>query len=116
MNVSIISKPVVTDGILEEFARELPIIISDIISVPGGNLALLKPEQVSLAFSLATPRDVGSEIRIMVFARRNNPRSTTENESAKAILEKINTLIAKSGESYSVDVRLYLMEIGRAES
>jgi hypothetical protein len=115
MNVSVISKPIVSDRILDELARELPTIISDIISVPGGNLAMLRPEQVSLAFSLASTRDVGSEIRIMLFARQNDPRSSTENECAKSILEKINALFVKSGESYSVDVRLYLMEIGRAE-
>lgn len=116
MNVAIISKAVVTDNTLDLLAGELPAIIADAISVPGGNLAKLTPEQVSLAFSRASLRDVGSDIRIMLFARRNDPRSLTENESAKTMLEKITALINGEGETCSVDIRLYLMEIGKAES
>ena len=34
---------------------------------------------------------------------------------SKEILEKVISLIATSGEEYSVDIRLYLMAIGAAE-
>jgi hypothetical protein len=51
----------------------------------------------------------------MVFARNNDPRTLTENDRAKAILEKVVALIATSGEESSVDIRLYLMEVGAAE-
>ena len=115
MNATIINKPNVTNSVLDELARELPAIIAEVMQVPGGNLALLKPGQVSLEFSQASPRDVGSDIRIMVFARSNDPRTLTEHERAKAILEKVVDLLVKTGENYSVDIRLYLMEIGAAE-
>ena len=82
--------------------------------MPGGNLAILKPEQVSLEFRLASERDIGSDIRILVFARSNNPRLSTENELAASILEKVVELTSISGENYSVDIRLYLTEIGAA--
>ena len=78
-------------------------------------MALLKPEQVSLEFSQASLRDIGSDIRIKVFARSNDPRTSTENDRAKAILEKVIAVIAKLGEECSVDIRLYLMEVGAAE-
>ena len=78
-------------------------------------MALLKPEQVSLGFSPASHRDVGSDIRIIAFARSNDPRTTTENDRAKAILDKVIAVIAKTGEKCSVDIRLYLMEVGAAE-
>ncbi len=115
MNVSIVSKSVVKSNVLDELAKGMPTIISGVLEMPGGKLAILKPEQVSLAFSQASSRDVGSDIRIMAFARSNDPRSSTETELAKTILEKVVTLITKSGEEYSVDVRLYLIEIGAAE-
>ena len=115
MNVSIVSKSIVKSNVLDELAKGMPIIISGVLEMPGGKLAILKPEQISLAFSQASSRDVGSDIRIMAFARSNDPRSSTETELAKTILEKVVTLITKSGEEYSVDVRLYLIEIGAAE-
>jgi len=115
MNVSIVSKLDVTSNVLDVMARGLPSIISGVMEIPGGKLAILKPEQVSLEFSQASPRDVGSDIRVMAFARCNDPRSSTENELARKILEKIVALITTSGENYSVDVRLYLIEIGAAE-
>ena len=115
MNVSIINKPNVKSSVLDELARELPVIIADVMQVPGGNMALLKPDQVSLEFSQASLRDIGSDLRIMVFARSNDPRTSTENDRAKAILEKVVALIATSGEECSVDIRLYLMEVGAAE-
>jgi hypothetical protein len=114
MNATIINKSKVKSSVLDELARELPVIIADVMKVPGGNLAIVKPEQVSLEFSQASPRDVGSDIRIVVFARSNDPRTLTENDRAKAILEKVIASIAKYGEEYSVDIRLYLMEIGVA--
>lgn len=115
MNASIINKPNVKNIVLDELVKELPAIIAGVMEVPGGNLARLKPEQVSLAFSQANVRDVGPDIRIMVFARSNNPRTSTENDRAKAILEKVVALIKKTGGECSVDIRLYLMEIGAAE-
>lgn len=115
MNASITYKTNVKSNVLDELAKELPVIIAEVMEVPGGNLARLKPEQVSLVFSQANQRDVGSDIRIMAFARKNDPRSSTENDRAKAILEKVISLNARCGEECSVDVRLYLMEIGAAE-
>lgn len=115
MNASIIYKQKVKNGVLDELARELPAIIAKVMDVPGGNLARIKPEQVSLIFSLASPRDVGLDIRVMAFARSNAPRTSTENERAKSILEKVVTLISTCGEEYSVDIRLYLLDVGAAE-
>jgi hypothetical protein len=114
MNVLIINKADVKDGALDDLARELPFIMSGVLEVRGGNMAILKPEQVSLEFSQASVRDVGADIRIMVFARSNEPRKSSENGLAKAILEKVIALVGKSGDTYSVDIRLYLMEIGVA--
>ena len=114
MNVSIINKANIKDEVLDDLSRELPVIISGVLEVPGGRMAIVKPEQVSLQFLQASARDVGSDIRIMVFARSNDPRKSTENDRAMKILEKVNAVIAKSGEKYSVDIRLYLMEIGAA--
>ena len=115
MNVSIISKSDVKGSVLDEMAKGLPTIISGVLEVPGGKLAILKPEQISLEFSQASSRDVGSDIRIVAFARSNDPRSSTENELARTILEKVVAMIAQFGEEYAVDVRLYLVEIGAAE-
>jgi phosphate starvation-inducible protein PhoH len=115
MNVSIISKANVKNMVLDELAKELPVIISGLLEVPGGKLAILKPEQISLEFSHASTRDVGSDIRISVFARSIRPRTITQNNLVKTILEKVVTLIAKTGEELSVSIRLYLTEIGAAE-
>ena len=115
MNVTIIYKSHVKSIVLDELAKELPAIIAEYMQVPGGNVAIVRPEQVSLEFTQASPRDVGSDIRIMLFARSNNLRKATENVRAKAILEKVIALIVKSDEICSVDIRLYLMEIGAAE-
>jgi hypothetical protein len=115
MNVNIIHQARVKENVLDELARELGVIVADVLNVPGGGLAIVKPKQVSLAFSQASSRDVGSDIRIIVYARRNEPRSSTEKDRAKAILDKVMAVISRSGEDYSVDIRLYLMEIGAAE-
>ena len=115
MNVAVIHKSNVKNEVLDELAGELADIIADVLNVPGGGVAIVKPQQVSLAFSEASPRDVGSDIRISIFARRNEPRTSTGHDRAKAILEKIMAVVARSTEKYSVDVRLYMMEIGTAE-
>src|SRR6185369_1796154 len=98
MNATIVYKTNVKDAVLDKFAMALPDIIADALEVPGGRMAILKPEQVSLEFSQASPRDVGSDIKIMVFARNLIPRSSKEKDLAKEILEKVVTLTAKSGE------------------
>ena len=115
MNATIIHKTSVKDAVLDNLTLALPGIISDALELPGGKLAILKPEQVALEFSQASPRDTGSDIKIMVFARNLILRSSNEKELAKEILEKIVLLTSKPGEGYSIDVRLYLMEIGVAE-
>lgn len=115
MNATIIHKQNVKGSVLDELSRELPTIIADVLEVPGGKLAIVLPEQVSLAFSQASSRDVGSDIKISIFAKRNDQRLSSENGRAKAILEKVVTLIATLGEQCSVDTRLYLLEIGVAE-
>ena len=115
MNAIVINRPNVRSSVLDDLARALPSIIADVTQVPGGKMAIVKPEQVSLQFTEASVRDVGSDIRIMVFARSNDPRTATENEMAKEILDKALALVAMTGEAYSANVRLYLMEIGAAE-
>lgn len=115
MNASIIYKANVKETVLDLLSKELPGIIAEVMEVPGGNLARLKPEQVSLVFSQASSRDVGSDIRIMLFAKCNDPRSSTEDDRAQAILAKVIALNARSEQDCSVNVRLYLMEIGTAE-
>jgi len=115
MNAEIIYKQNVEDIVLDGLVKELPAIIAEAMEVPGGNVARLKPEQVMLRFSKADLRDIGYDIRIMIFAKNNNPRISTENDRAKTILDKVVASAKKSGEEYSVDVRVYLMEIGTAE-
>jgi hypothetical protein len=115
MNASVISKASVKDNVLDELAEELPVIISQVMEIPGGNLALVKPEQVFLEFSEANLRDKGSDIRIAVFARKNAPRTSKENVLANEILAKVQELIVACGEDYSIDIRIYLMDIGAAE-
>jgi len=115
MNAIVINRPNVRSSVLDDLARALPSIIADVTQVPGGKMAIVKPEQVSLQFTEASVRDVGSDIRIMVFARSNDPRTATENEMAKEILDKVLALVTMTGEAYSANIRLYLMEIGAAE-
>jgi len=114
MNVEIIYKENVTDAVLDGLASKLPSIISGLLEVPGGKLAVLKPEQISLQFSLANVRDIGSDLRIVVLARSISPRTSVENKLASALLEKIVALGALAAKN-SVTVRLYLTEIGAAE-
>ncbi|MFZ2948638.1 MAG: hypothetical protein WA003_04055 [Desulfuromonadaceae bacterium] len=115
MNAAIVHKINVKSSVLDALARELPGIISDALELPGGKLAILKPEQVALEFSQASPRDTGSDIKIMIFARNLILRSSNDKELAKEILEKVVSLATGPGEEYSIDVRLYLIEIGAAE-
>jgi hypothetical protein len=115
MNATIIHKSNVKNAVLDNLVMVLPGIISDALELPGGKLAILKPEQVALEFSQASPRDTGSDIKIMVFARGLVLRSSNEKELAKEILENVVLLTTKPGEEYSIDVRLYLMDIGAAE-
>ena len=114
MNVEIIHKAKVTDGVLDILAGKLPSIISGLLEVPGGKLAILKPEQISLQFSLASARDIGSDIRINVLARSIGPRTSAENKLAAKVLDQIVALDAIK-EQCSVTIRLYLTEIGAAE-
>jgi hypothetical protein len=113
MNVLIIYKEKVGEGVLDRLAANLPSIIAKELEIPGGHMAIVKPDQVSLEFCQASPRDIGADIRLMVFARSNAPRTSSENLLARGILDKVMALTLQGGE-YSVDVRLYLMEIGVA--
>jgi len=115
MNASIIYKTNVKSNVLDELARELPAIIAEVMTVPGGNVARLKPQQVALVFSEASNRDVGSDIRIMAFAKSNDFRTSTGHDRANEILEKVVALNSRSGQDCSVDIRLYFMEIAAAE-
>lgn len=115
MNVTIISKSYVKSDVLDTLAKELPEIISGVLEIAGGKLAIIKPEQVALAFSEASSRDVGQDIRIMVFARINVQRVKAKSVHAAEILEEVVSVVARSGEQYSVNVRVYFTEIGMAE-
>lgn len=115
MNVSIIYKPNVKSDVLDDLATELPAAISEVLEIAGGKLAIIKPEQVALAFSEASSRDVGQDIRIMVFARINDQRVRNKTDHTEEVLEKLVGLIARAGEAYSINVRLYFTEIGMAQ-
>ena len=115
MNVKIVYMPNVTSTFLDDLAKEMPVIISEVLEVAGGKLAILKKDQVSLEFLQASIRDTGADIRIMVYARNIDPRTSTQNNQAKTILEKIVSLVSKSGAEYSVNIRIYFMEIRAAE-
>ncbi|ACH37141.1 hypothetical protein Gbem_0110 [Citrifermentans bemidjiense Bem] len=112
MNVSVIYKANVTDEVLDALAGKLPAIISELLEVRGAKIAILKPEQISLQFSLANVRDVGADLRIIVLARSVGPRTSAENKLATAILDKVLPL---AGDKFSIAIRLYLTEIGAAE-
>lgn len=115
MNVAIIHKAEVKDEVLDLLAGELPSVISELLEVRGGKMAILKPEQISLQFSQASPRDTGSDLRIVVLARSIGPRTAAENKLAAAILDKVVALLGPAGQSFSIAIRLYLTEIGAAE-
>lgn len=114
MNVTIIIKPDVKNGTLDDLSRELPAIISKIMHVPGGRMAIVRPQEVYLHFCQASVRDIGSDIKVEVFARSNDSRTSAEDDLAREALDRITSVIRNSGEDYSVDIRIYLMEIGAA--
>lgn len=115
MNVRIVYKSNVAESVLDDLAKEMPTIISEILEVAGGKLAILKKDQVALEFTQASPRDTGADIRIMVLARNINPRTSTEVNQANTILEKVVSVLSNSGARYSVNIRMYFMEIRAAE-
>lgn len=115
MNVSIVHNANVTEQVLDGLAKELPVIISELLEVPGGKMAILKPEQISLQFTQASRHDVGQDLRIMVLARSVGPRSMAQNKLASAILDKVVALVKGLGGECSINIRLYLTEIGGAE-
>ncbi|MDD2852767.1 MAG: hypothetical protein PHY09_12825 [Desulfuromonadaceae bacterium] len=115
MNALITHKSNVTDIVLDNLAKALPGIIADALEFPGGRVAIVKPEQVSLEFSQASARDIGADIKIIIFARDIQQRSSMEKDLAEEILNSVVALSSKPGEDYSIDVRLYLMVVGVAE-
>ncbi len=115
MNATIVHKTNVKDDVLDALAKGLPGILADTLEVAGGKVAILKPGQVSLEFSQASPRDIGSDIKIMVFARSLFPRTSKEKDLAIEILEKVVSLTTTPDIDHSVDIRLYLMDVGVAE-
>ena len=113
MNISVKYNPIVSNSLLDQLSNELPRIISE--TMDTGYVVRVRPEQISLAFSPSTTRDTGADIKIIVFAQKNEPRISTKDERAKMILDKVIALNAEFGGNCSIDVRLYLMEIGAAE-
>jgi hypothetical protein len=108
----IFHQEIVSDGVLDQLQANLPAIISEVLRVPGGNMALLEAEQISLHFIEASRRDVAKNIHVLIYAGLNEPRQTDRTNRAKKIREEIVALI---GNEYTVDVRLYLQYIGGAE-
>ncbi len=108
----IFHQKIVSDAALDQIQANLPTIVADVLRVPGGNLALLEAQQISLHFIEASRRDVGKNIHVLIYAGLNDPRQADRTNRAKKIREEIVTLI---GDEYSVDVRLYLQYIGAAE-
>ena len=115
MNVTIVHKANVKDEVLDALAKELPSVISGLLEIRGGKMAILKPEQISLQFSQASTRDIGADLRIIVLARSLGPRTSVENKLAASILEQVVALVTAAGARCSATVRLYLTEIGAAE-
>ena len=108
----IFHQEIVSDGVLDQLQANLPAIISEVLRVPGGNMALLEAEQISLHFIEASRRDVAKNIHVLIYAGLNEPRQTDRTNRAKKIREEIVALI---GDEYTVDVRLYLQYIGAGE-
>jgi hypothetical protein len=115
MNATIIHKTIVSESVLDNLANALPGIIADALELPGGKMAIVKPEQLALHFTQASKRDVGSDIKIMIFARNLLMRSAGEKEPAKDILDSVVALSSKPGEEHSIDVRVYLAAINKSE-
>ena len=116
MNVTIVHQKNVSETLLDDMAKALPGILADTLEVAGGRAAIVKPEQVSLEFIQASHRDSGSDIKLMIFAKELPSRAAREKEMAKKIIDSIVSLPTKPGDNYTIDVRLYLMVIGAAES
>lgn len=108
----IFHQEVVSDHALDRLQVSLPSIIADVLRVPGGNVALLEAQQISLHFIQASPRDVGKNINLLIYASLNEPRRSDKTKRATKIRDEIVALI---GNDYTVDVRLYLQEIGAAQ-
>ena len=115
MNIKIVYMPKVSGEVLDSLAKELPAIISEVMEVAGGKLAILKRDQVSLEFSQASTRDTGSDVRIMIFSRDIDTRKSCEHSQAQVILEKLVPLISKEDSSLSINIRIYFMDIRAAE-
>lgn len=115
MNAMIVHKSNVSDTLLDDLAKALPGILADTLEAPGGRAAIVKPEQISLEFSQASPRDIGSDIKILVFAKALPSRADREKEMSNKILQSVSALTATLGETHSINVRLYLMIVGGAE-
>jgi len=108
----IFHQEIVPDGVLDQLQANLPGIISEVLRVPGGNVALLEAEQISLHFIEASRRDVAKNIHVLIYAGLNEPRRSDRTNRADRIREEIVALI---GNEYTVDVRIYLQFIGGAE-
>lgn len=115
MNVSMIHKAEVSSEVLDALASEVPAVISSLLEVRGGKVAILKPEQISLQFTQASPRDTGATLKVVVLARSIGPRTSAENKLAAAILEQVVSLVKRAGQDFPISIRLYLTEIGAAE-
>jgi hypothetical protein len=102
----------VSDAVLDQLQANLPCIIADILRIPGGNMAMLEAEQISLHFIQASRRDVCKNIHVLIYAGLNEPRQSDRLSRAKKVREEILALI--DGD-YSVDVRIYLQYIGGAQ-
>jgi hypothetical protein len=115
MNTTITHRANVSDAVLDDLAKALPGILADTLEAPGGRAAIVKPDQISLVFSQASARDIGSDIKIMIFAKELPSRASREKEMANKILDAIMQLPSKPGDAHKIDVRLYLLIVGVAE-
>ncbi len=108
----IFHQEIVSDAALDQLQANLPGIVAGVLQVPGGNMALLEAEQISLHFIAASRRDVGKNLHILIYAGLNEPRQRDRTNRANKIKEEIGALI---GGEYTIDVRIYLQYIGAAE-
>ncbi len=102
----------VSDQALDQLQASLPGIIAEVLRVPGGNMALLEAEQISLHFIQASRRDVCKNIHVLIYAGLNEPRQKDRANRANKIREEILTLV---GDGNTVDVRIYLQHIGASQ-
>ncbi len=108
----IFHQKIVADAALDQLQANLPGIIAEVLRVPGGNMALLEAEQISLHFIEASPRDVAKNLHVLIYAGLNEPRQRDKAIRAGKIKEEIVSLI---GADCTVDVRIYLQQIGAAQ-